>query len=282
MYTYNKDTNTKYGEIESIEISIEKLNQKKHTTIWSIFQNVYLGLKNLTQRSKISKIIIPGLFIIAGIAFIYQDFYPDVLQMIRQNQGYYNQSVLSPVDEQYINISKYIARPELAALTQSAFSLNILKPDPTSLAYTGTFYISIPSIGINHLPVQANVDSTSESAYMSVLNTSLAHFKGTGLPISDVGNNIVVYGHSASPNYNPQRTDPMLAFSFLGEMKIGDEIIIEIKGQTFKYKMFQSKIVEPDDTSIITGSKGRGTLTLFACFPAGSNAKRLIIVARPQ
>jgi len=231
MYSYTKDPVKNYQDSDLMEVSISKLDSKqKKTTIWSIFSGAYKNLRFATERSKISKIFIPTLFILIGLAFIYQEFYPDVQQFIQQNSGYYNQSILSPVDEQYINISKYIAKPEgLANLTSSALGLNILAPDPTSLNYNGTFYISIPSIGINKLPIKANVDSTIESSYMSVLDTTLAHFKSTGLPISDVGNNIVVYGHSASPNYNPQKNDPMLAFSFLPELKIGDEIIIEIK-----------------------------------------------------
>lgn len=281
MYSYSKDPVTQIENPDLIEISINNLGKKKKTTIWSIFGGTYSSLKTTSQKTKLAKILIPGLFIFAGIIFIYQEFYPDVQQMIQNNSGYYTQSILSPVDEQYINISQYIAKPDFTKLTQSALGLNILKPDPTSLNFNGTFYISIPSLGINKLPVKSNVDSTTESSYMSVLDYALAHFKNTGLPISDIGNNMVVYGHSASPNYNPSKNDPMLAFSFIPELKIGDEIIIEINNQTFKYKMFRSKIVNPDDTSIITGTQGKGTLTLFTCFPLGSNAQRYVAVARP-
>jgi len=283
MQSYKKDPTKNYSENDLIEVSIQNFNKKNKVTIWSLISSGYHSLKNITQRSRIAKIIIPGVFILAGLGFIYQEFYPDVLQKIQEDSGYYNQAILSPVDEQYINISKYIAKPEgLEKLSQSAFGLNILAPDPTSINFAQTFYISIPSIGINRLPIKPNVDSTSESSYLSVLETSLAHFKSTGLPISDVGNNMVIYGHSASMNYNPQRTSPILAFSFLPELKIGDEIIIEINNQTYRYKMFRSKIVNPDDTSIITGTKGRGTLTLFTCFPLGSNDQRYVAVARPQ
>lgn len=282
MYSYSKDSIQIQETLDNIELSIENLGKKKKVTIWNLFGSMYSSLRNITQRTKLAHVLIPGILIFAGAMFIYQEFYPDVAQVIQQNSGYYNQSILSPVDEQYINIVKYIAKPEgLGTLTQNALNLNILAPDPETLKFQDTFYISIPSIGINKLPVKPNVDSTSEQSYMSVLNTALAHFRNTGLPISDVGNNIVIYGHSASPNFNPQRTDPMLAFSFIPELKIGDEIIIEINNQVYRYKMQRSKIVEPDDTSIITGVKGKGTLTLFTCFPAGSNAQRYVAVARP-
>src|SRR5690606_20263638 len=132
----------------------------------------------------------------------------------------------------------------------------------------------------HRLPVEANVDSSSEESYNLALQDSLAHFKGTGLPISDVQNNIVIYGHSASPNYNPRRTDPEVAFSYLPELKVGDDIIIEIEGKEYRFKMYRSKIVEPDDTSVITGTKGKRTLTLFTCYPIGANSQRYVALAR--
>ena len=155
-----------------------------------------------------------------------------------------------------------------------------MENDLKSLSYKGNFFISIPSIGLNRLAVEANVDSTTEDSYNNALKDSLAHFKNTGLPISEIKNNIVIYGHSASPNYNPQRSDPEVAFSFLTEMKVGDKIIIEIEGEKHEFTMSRSKIVKPDDVSIITGTKGKRTLTLFTCYPAGNNTERYVIIAR--
>jgi LPXTG-site transpeptidase (sortase) family protein len=95
-----------------------------------------------------------------------------------------------------------------------------------------------------------------------------------------VENNIVIYGHSASPNYGPKPTDPYVAFSFLPDIKVGDDIYIEMSGQEYHFKTYRNKIVEPNDTSIITGTKGNRTLTLFTCFPLGSNSQRFVSIAR--
>lgn len=248
------------------------------TTLWSLLDK----FNNNSKFSKPSRILFPAIFVFLGLFFIYQNFLPQIQQFIQENNGYYTTGNLSPVDEEYIDLSLYVSKPkDLSTLTQQAINQHILEKDDTSKNYRGTFYISIPSIGINRLPVKANVDSSSEESYNQVLNYSLAHFESTGLPISEVKNNIVIYGHSASLNYNPRPTDPMVAFSFLPDLKVGDEITIEIDGKTFTYQMFKSKIVEPNDLSIITGTAGKGNLTLFTCFPLGSDAKRYTAVARP-
>ena len=274
LYKYNK--NTQFKEVSSNKgyINLTPENEYKKTTAWSLAE----GFKN----SKSGQIILPGLFIVIGLVFIYQNFLPQIQQIIQEKSGYYTSGNLSPVDEEYVDLSAYVSHPEgLTTLTQDTIEKSILVPDEVSKNYKGTFYISIPSIGINRLPVQANVESSSEEVYNQVLNYSLAHFESTGLPISDVKNNIVIYGHSASPTYNPRASDPMVAFSFLPDLQVGDTITIEMQGKTYTYQMYKSKIVEPNDTSIITGTAGKGTLTLFTCFPLGSDAKRYTAVARP-
>lgn len=281
MYSYKKGESEYTSNYEYLELKLDSPKKNK-VTMWSILKGVYISLEKASSKTRVASILIPGIFVIAGGIFIYQQFFPDIQQSLLQSTGYYNRGNVAAVDDTYIDISKYISNPEnLDLLTTNALSLNILQPDPVSLNYNNIFYISIPSIGLNRLPVQSNVDSSSENAYNAVLNNNLAHFKSTGLPISDVKNNIVIYGHSASPNLNPSRTTPLMAFSFIPELQVGDEIIIEIEGKEYKYKMFSSKIVAPDETSIITGTKGRGTLTLFTCFPLGSNKERYVAVARP-
>lgn len=257
-------------------------SKKIGETIKDIPSGTYEVLKEASNSSKIANFLIPTLFIAVGAYFIYKEVYPDIQQAIQQNSGYLSQGNVSPVSDEYIDLSTYVSRPiDFPSLTKNALQEHLLQEDTVSLNFTETFYLSIPALNINRLPVQANVDSTSEASYLPVLETKLGHFKNTGLPISDVPNNMLVYGHSASPNFGPQRDDPYVAFSYLSELKIGDEIIIEIAGETFKYKMSSSKIVKPTDTSVITGTKGKHTLTLVTCFPAGSNENRYVAIARP-
>ncbi len=284
LYSYTKSGHkieTQESEVWR-EDSYANLEPKKRTTIWSVGSNIYSSIKHLANASTLANILVPSVFIVLGFVFIYQQFFPEVKQMITQKAGYLSQGTLAPVQDEYFNLSQYVSQPSgTAELTFNAINQHILEDDSISLTYSGTFYISIPALGMNRLPVTANVDSTSEETYEKALNTALAHFKSTSLPLSNVNNNSVIYGHSASPNYGPKPSDPYVGFSFLPDLKVGDDIIIEMNGTTYKYKMYKSKIVDPSDTSIITGTKGKKTLTLFTCYPLGSNAQRYVAIARP-
>lgn len=285
LYKNKQNNNTLRNELQYMEIQnsdfYKKRNTKSNVSISGIITNCYNKLKDLVRSSTLAGIIIPSIFVISGFLFIYQQFFPEIKQMIEKNSNYLDQGNISPVTEKYINVAEYISNPSgLSELTKTALRENILQKDDASLAYAGTFYLSIPSLGMDRLPVTANVDSSTEASYNAVLTNTLAHFRSTGLPISPVDNNIVLYGHSASPNYTPKPSDPFVAFSFLPEIKVGDDIFIDIDGQRFQFKTYRNKIVEPNDTSIITGVKGNRTLTLFTCFPLGSNSQRFVTVAR--
>ncbi len=279
LYSYTKNNQPKeYSE----HIIIDESDFQNEINAKGLLSNIYSFLKSLTNTSKLASFLVPSLFVIVGIGFIYKEFFPDIQQFIQEASGYLSQGNISPVSEQYVDLSKYISRPtDFPELTINALQEHVLLDDPVSKAYSGTFYLSIPALGFKKLPIEANVDSTNEKSYLKVLDRKLAHFKNTGLPISDVQNNIFIYAHSASPNYNPKPNDPMVAFSFLPNLKVGDDIYLEIEGKTYHYKMYKSSVVLPTDTKAITGTKGKRTLTLGTCFPLGSNDKRLIVVARP-
>lgn len=293
LYTYEKTLKTSdlnddisfepKNEVKTFEVTNLQgfNNENSMPSIWNVPQKTYSLLDNLATKSKLANVLIPALFILAGGFFIFKEFSPDIKQTLQERNGLLAQGTISPVSDEYINLSEYISNPVgLSKLTEEALSEHVLLDDQTSLAYDGIFYISIPALGFERLPVKANVDSTNEDTYLPALNQTLGHFKGTGLPISDIKNNMVIYGHSASSNYNPQRNDPVVGFSFLHELKVGDDIFIEIEGKRYHYKMYRSKIVEPTDVSIITGTPGKKTLTLFTCWPQGNNSSRYVAVAR--
>jgi LPXTG-site transpeptidase (sortase) family protein len=284
LYKYQKEkTDTKFKTYQD-EFLIKDYPRKPGiiSTIIGIPKGIYKDLVDTMHKSSIANLVIPLTFIIVGTIFIFREFFPDIQAAIQKSNGYLSQGNVSPVSEQYLDITSYISKPQnFKELTLAALNEHALEEDNTSLNYRGVFYITIPSLKINRLPVEANVDSTTEEVYNQVLTTRLAHFRSTGLPISDVKNNMLIYGHSASPNYNPSPNDVQVAFSLLPELKVGDEITVEIEGEEFKYIMSSSKIVKPTDTSVITGTKGRKSLTLVTCFPLGSNESRYVAVARP-
>ncbi len=272
------------GEIYSREIEIEK-EEIPPTTLWDLLVGIRNDFNNLIKTSTLARILIPSLFIIAGSIILSRQIFPEMKQRAREISGYYESGRPELVKGDSIRPKEtYLSNPGseyFKELTKDALSQHVLQNDPVSLEYKNNFKISIPSLELNSLPVKPNVESGVESAYQEALKGALAHFKGTSLPISDINNNIVIYGHSAGGDYYSRTKDITAAFSKLSEIKIGDEVSIEIEGQTHKYRVVQTKIVKPEDVSIITGQKNKSTLTLFTCYPNGNNAKRFVAIARP-
>ncbi len=258
---------------------------EQQVTMWSFFAGFYSNLKSLVASSSVAGLVIPTALILSGGLVIYNQVQPAIVQQVKESVGYYNQGTTSLVQDSYLpDPHQYVSNPgadyfaDLSAAVQKA---SLFKPDSATLSYSGTMYLTIPALGFHRLPISPNVESTSREAYDQILQSSLAHFKGSDLPISGRSGNTVIYGHSASGNYHPRTDDVLAAFSFLSDLQIGDEIILEAEGVEHQYRMMRSKIVEPDDVSIIAGTAGKESLTLFTCYPNGNNSHRYVAVAVP-
>jgi LPXTG-site transpeptidase (sortase) family protein len=273
---------------EPYEPKYIKIEEKgsKPLTLWDVFAGMKNDFIHLLQTSTMARILIPTLLIGAGGIILFRQLYPEVKQRARQVTGYYDPTRAELVKGDSVQQKEvYLSNPGadyFKKLTNEAMGENILQTDAVSSKYHGRFNLSIPSLGLNNLPVQANVDSGVESVYRSVLNSGLAHFKGTSLPMSETSNNSVIYGHSAGGDYYSRTKDVAAAFTKLNDIKIGDEIIVNMDGKEYRYRVVKTKIVQPDDSSIINGTKGKKTLTLLTCFPAGNNSQRFVAVARPE
>jgi LPXTG-site transpeptidase (sortase) family protein len=269
---------------ETIIVEDDHTSNKRRITLGDIIFGSIADFKQLLIQSRIAGIMIPILFIGLGVFLIYRQTWPEFEQYVKYSLGYYDIYSVPLVAGDYVDRANYLSDPGadyFRVLAAEAKSVDTLEPDPMSNNFKGTFKISIPSLGLNNLPVTANVESGVKEAYDAVLVNSLAHFKDTGLPISSVNNNIVIYGHSSTGDYWQRTRDIAGAFSMLNQIKVGDEITITMEGKEYKYRVSRSKIVQPNDISIVTGTPGERTLTLFTCFPNGNNAKRFVAVAKP-
>lgn len=257
---------------------------RKSLTVGDVVMGFASNAQEFLVNSRFIGALIPVVLILAGFFMIYQQFFPDLKEFVKLKMNYYDTTTIALASEDYVSRAEYLSNPGaeyFKVLKDEAVATNQLLADPISNSYKGTFEISIPALEINNLRVTANVESGVESIYDSYLEGGLAHFNGTGLPISPMDNNTVIYGHSASGNYYERTKDPTAAFSVLKNIQIGDEIAINMQGKTFNYRVSKSKIVQPDDVSIVTGEAGRETLTLFTCYPDGNSANRFVVVAKP-
>ncbi len=259
--------------------------QEEPTTLWGVFEGLKNDLADLMSSSKFIGTLVPAILILYGSNLLLNQLVPAAAHMLQGDN--IAQDIISLVPSDFVLAKQtYLSDPGsnyFAQIQNSAYQARILMDDPVSASYKGRFEISIPSLKLINLPVEANVNSGIESLYDAVLLRGLAHMESTGLPISSIKNNIVIYGHSAGGDYYKRTGDVAAAFTILPNIKLGDEIDMKINGKFLKYKVSKTKIVAPNDISIIAGEAKSNVqpLTLFTCHPPGNNSKRFIVTALP-
>jgi sortase A len=124
---------------------------------------------------------------------------------------------------------------------------------------TGTIgIISIPKIDVNV--------ALSEGIDTDILKYAVGHFTETPMP-GEQGNSCFA-GHR-SYTYNQY-------FNRLGELEVGDIIVVTTKDGEFEYEVYESKVVEPEEISVLDNTKGE-EITLVTCTPIRVATHRLIV-----
>ncbi len=115
-----------------------------------------------------------------------------------------------------------------------------------------------------------------EGVSIADLRKGPGHYPGTAMP-GQVGN-FVVSGH---------RTTYLAPFNKLGELRGGDQILIDTLASQYVYKVTSTKIVRPDDVSVASpvpehprANPTKRFITLTTCNPKYSAAQRLIVFGR--
>lgn len=116
-----------------------------------------------------------------------------------------------------------------------------------------------------------------EQQIQDALRHGVVHFPGTAMPGDD--GNVVITGHSSYFPWDPGRFKDV--FALLHQVSVGDEIVVYHEQQKYLYKVYDKKVVEPDQVEVLT-QEGGDRLTLITCTPVGTNLRRLVILAEPE
>lgn len=157
------------------------------------------------------------------------------------------------------------------ALTSKSTSASKTTKTPT---YTD-FHLLIPSLDIS-APVIADVNGKNKETYFKALQGGVAHFNGTAKPGEN--SNVFIFGHSSY--YLWDAGDYKTIFKNLEDIKVGDEISLWYQKKEYKYKVTETKVVEPTEISVLKPTPEE-QLTLMTCVPPGTAEKRLIVIAKP-
>lgn len=142
------------------------------------------------------------------------------------------------------------------------------KPQKNGNSEIQTYSLSIPKLHIQNAIV---------STVNSDLAKNLVNYGGTAVPASK--GNAVVFGHSTLPQLYDAKSYKTV-FTYLYELIPGDEIIVNVNNVTYKYRVENITVVDPNNTSILQQNFDDSYLTLVTCTPPGTIWKRLAVKAR--
>ena len=125
-------------------------------------------------------------------------------------------------------------------------------------------YIQIPKISVD-LPIY---HGTSEE----VLEKGVGHIQNTSVPIGGNSTHSVLTGHTGLPNAE--------LFTRLDELVVGDIFYIHVLNEILTYKVYEIKVVLPDNIDELRITSGEDLVTLVTCTPYGVNSHRLLVKAK--
>ncbi len=125
-------------------------------------------------------------------------------------------------------------------------------------------FIEIPKIKVN-LPIY---HGTSED----VLTKGVGHIQSTSLPIGGNSTHSVLTGHTGLPNAE--------LFTKIDRLKENDIFYIHVLDKVLTYKVYETKVILPDEIDELRITDGKDYVTLVTCTPYGVNTHRLLVKAR--
>jgi len=132
-------------------------------------------------------------------------------------------------------------------------------------------YKAIPqngeNIGVLEIPKVGTLPIIQGAGY-DELERGVGHVAQSALP--GEADNVVLAGHRDT------------VFRRLGEVKVGDTLVVKNDVGNFTYQVKQIRIVDKDDRTVIVSTYPHPRLTLVTCYPltyVGPAPKRLVLIA---
>lgn len=141
------------------------------------------------------------------------------------------------------------------------------------------YEISIPKI-MAESKVKTNISPYNIEDYMSILKDNVvAQARGTDIPGGGKGKMSYLFAHSTEANINMVRKNAV--FYLLEKLEIGDEIFVNIEENSYRYLVYDSKIIEAKDLQYLKYKEEEEEIIILqTCWPLGTNWKRYLIFAK--
>lgn len=200
--------------------------------------------------------------------------------MAEWEESSFEESVQQPAKQQYDQLTDLFNEENSNEEAEASAAAAGLTDAPSALPSTSPSSLPSPSptpaapklnpiatLKIDKIKLKLPV---VEGATQKNLKSATAHLKET-TALGQVGN-AAIAGHR-------MRSKGRL-FNRLGEVEVGDKIVVETKAETYTYTVYKVSIVEPTDVSVLNYNKKDKLLTLITCDPVVNPTHRLIIHAK--
>jgi sortase A len=148
----------------------------------------------------------------------------------------------------------------------------------STLPVAGSVIPSTPTISIPKINVHAtlvDVAGRNEANVQKGLESGVIHYDST--PEPGQGGNSVFFGHSSNDWWEPGNYK--FVFVLLDKLAIGDKLTIDYQSQRYTYEVTETKVVEPNDLSVLSQTS-EPTVSIITCTPPGTSWKRLVVTAK--
>jgi LPXTG-site transpeptidase (sortase) family protein len=141
------------------------------------------------------------------------------------------------------------------------------------VAPTDKSEVIIPKINLE-IPLDFSAKTINEKEIENGLDNGVVHYPTTALPGQQ--GNAAFFGHSSNNIFNPGKYK--FAFVLLHELVPGDTFYLTHKGVAYAYQVYDTKVVEPTDVSVLNPVEGKkATAVLITCDPPGTSLHRLVV-----
>jgi sortase A len=219
---------------------------------------VYLK-KSPRSETRVKSLFLSSLFLGGGIFLLLLVIWP-ILTFELLFAPKFTANVVSPIPEEQV-----LGTQTDLIQASNWFPTAMKRSEPSKIT---SYTLSIPKLGISDAVAIIGAEDLSKS---------LIQWGGTALP-GEFGNT-VIFGHSVLPTFfNPKNYTTI--FSTLPTLEEKDEIFVYFDGITYKYQVFEMKVVEPQDISVLEQKYDDSYISLITCVPPGTYWKRLVVKAR--
>ncbi len=114
-----------------------------------------------------------------------------------------------------------------------------------------------------------------ENIILRSLRDGVVHYPRTALP--GYMGNVFITGHSSYYQSDPGKYKDV--FARLTELEVGDAYVVYHNNKKYTYRIYEDKIVWPQEVNVLDQPQDREISSLMTCWPVNTNRQRRIFVA---